>query len=89
MALKMGLVNSDVGYSFPEAYVRVIFSRVFKEETLIFCNFYADEQARLDNKQPVKQKEYSATTTDLTGDILPACYNWLKTQTDFNGAVDA
>jgi hypothetical protein len=88
MALQLNLTNSDVGYEFSEAYARILFARTFKDQTFIFVNFHADAAARWANKNPVKQKEYIATTQDLTGDFFPSMYTWLKTQADFAGAVD-
>lgn len=90
MALQVALdaVDSMVGSSFPEAYVKLEFSRVYKDATYLFVNWYADAQARVDNKQPVRQKEFTAQTTDLIGDFYPAAYTWLKTQPEFAGAID-
>jgi hypothetical protein len=88
MALQLSLSNSAVGYLFPESYARIVFARTLKDQTFIFVNFYADQAARVADKMPVLQKEYTATTEDLVGDIFPAMYNWLKGQPDFAGCVD-
>ena len=88
MALQVVLNDSMVGGNFPEAYAKVEHARVFKDQTLIFVNWYADEQARIDMKQPVNQKEFSAPTADLSGEFLPTMYNWLKTQPEFEGSID-
>ena len=86
MALKGNLTDAQVGYVFPDSYARVEFSRVFKTDTLIFVHWYADEQARWDEKFPVKTKEFVMPTTQLAG--YASFYGWLKTQPEFAGWVD-
>ncbi len=88
MALQLSLSNSAVGYVFPESYARIVFSRVLKDQTFIFVNFYADRAARVDDKMPVLQKEYAVLTADLVGDIFPAMYSRLKSEPDFAGSID-
>jgi hypothetical protein len=91
MALQIALLAEDtlVGTNCPASYVKVEFVRAWKADSLIWVNFYADGQARADMKQPVKQKEYTAPTTDLVAaNIIAASYEWLKALPEFAGAID-
>ena len=91
MALQIALLAEDtlVGTACPESYVKVEFVRAWKADSLIWVNFYADGQARADMKQPVRQKEYTAPTTDLVGsNIIAASYEYLKALPEFTNAID-
>jgi hypothetical protein len=91
MALQQPILAADtlVGFDYPASYVKVEFVRAFKGESLLWVNWYADGRARADLKQPVKQKEYTASTADLVGaNIIAASYTWLKALPEFAGAVD-
>ena len=94
MALQLSISASDskVGAAFPAAYARVIFGRTFAENVVITVNFYADEQARRDEKDHFDQRHYECLQSDLAvqaGDHLHApLYRHLKTLPEFAGAVD-
>lgn len=94
MALQLPISASDskVGAAFPAAYARVIFGRTFAESVVITVNFYADEQARRDDKAEFDQKHYECGQAALSveaGDHLHApFYRHLKTLPEFAGAVD-
>ena len=96
MALQIALpeTTTDVGAAFPAAYARVIFGRTFGENCVITVNFYADEQARRDEKREFQQRHYEVLQADVSplveaGDHLHApFYRWLKAQPDFLGALD-
>ena len=91
MALQQPLLAADtlVGENFPESYVKVEFVRAWKADSLIWVNWYANGTARADMKQPVKQHEYTVSTSTLVGaNIIAASYEYLKTLPEFAGAVD-
>jgi len=91
MALQQPLLAADtlVGENFPESYVKVEFVRAWKADSLIWVNWYANGTARADLKQPVKQHEYTVSTSTLVGaNIIAASYEYLKTLPEFAGAVD-
>ena len=93
MALQLSIgTDSNIGAAFPAAYARVIFGRTFSENIVITVNFYADEQARRDEKDHFAQKHYECLQSDLSveaGDHLHApFYRHLKTLAEFAGAVD-
>lgn len=73
---------------YPEAYARIMYVRAMQQETYIFVNWYADAAARERGDEPVKAFEYTAPTAQLTGDVYPAAYAWLKAQPEFAGALD-
>jgi hypothetical protein len=94
MALQLSLSETVVGAAFPAAYARIIFGRTFAENVVITVNFYADEQARRDDKQHFDQRHYECLQSDVSplvqaGDHLHApFYRWLKAQDAFAGALD-
>lgn len=94
MALQLSIsaTDSKVGAAFPTAYARVIFGRTFAETIVITVNFYADEQARRDDKAEFDQRHYECSQSGLTveaGDHLHApFYRYLKTLPEFAGATD-
>jgi len=91
MALQQPLLAADtlVGENFPESYVKVEFVRAWKADSLIWVNWYANGTARADLKQPVKQHEYTVSTSTLVGaNIIAASYEYLKTLPEFANATD-
>jgi hypothetical protein len=88
MALQVNIESATLGYTFPEAYAKVLFIAVHGERTHITVAFYANIQARVDGRNPVYQKTYDVTTDDLEGKIRAACYSYLKAQPEFASAID-
>jgi hypothetical protein len=88
MALQMALGDSAVGFNFPEAYARVSIFRGDKNTLLFNVNWYADAAARAADKQTILEKEYQTETPALSGDLVPALYEYLKTLPEFAGALD-
>ena len=80
-------VRSAVKYEFPACYARISLVNADKAEFRIIVDFYADQAARELNAQAVLSWNY--VCAPLHGDILPACYDYLKTLPDFDGWVDA
>ena len=87
MALQVALSESSVGASFPEAYARISTYRGDKTLLVVLVSWYANQQARIDDKNPVLQKEF-LIHLPLLGNFYPSMYEWLKTQDEFAGAVD-
>lgn len=73
---------------YPEAYARIMYVRAMSQESFIFVNWYADQAARERGEQAVKIYEYQTDTTNLSGDVYPAAYAYLKTLPEFSGATD-
>jgi hypothetical protein len=96
MALQLALSESstDVGAAFPAAYARVIFGRTFSETCIVTVNFYADEQARREDKREIQQRHYECLQSDVSALVEKAdhlhapFYRYLKSLPEFAGAVD-
>jgi hypothetical protein len=94
LQLSVSAADSKVGAAFPKAYAKVIFGRTFATNIVVTVNFYADEQARRDEKAEFDQKHYELSQEDITllvqtGDHLHApFYRYLKMLAEFAGAVD-
>lgn len=88
MAISLDLSTTDVGISVNGAYGKVALLRVDPQQTLIQVVFYGSEAARHANAQPLSNITLFAPTVELTGDIYPAVYTWLKTQEQFAYAQD-
>jgi hypothetical protein len=89
MALIGNLTDSVVGSVFPESYARIILHRGDKEMTVVMVNWYVNQEARLQNKQPVKQAEFPLYTNLIQGNVMTYFYNFLKTLPEFEGYIDA
>jgi hypothetical protein len=79
--------RAAVKYDFPTAYARISVVSADKLEFRIIVDFYSTKAAREANAMPVLGWNY--VTAPLDGDLLPACYAYLKTLPDFAGWVDA
>ena len=82
----LSAARAAVKYDFPNCYARISLVNADKSEFRIIVDFYADHAAREQLAQSVLSWNY--VTPPLEGDLLPACYAWLKTQPDFAGWVD-
>ncbi len=87
MAITKYTIDSNTGTDLPNAYIKIPHFSVWNDETLLFgVNVFSNQQARLDNKQPMVTVDYripftgSVTYSDL--------YNHLKSLPEFAGAVD-
>ncbi len=88
MALVVNRNSEALGYTFPEAYAKILFCRTFNESSFVLVAFYSDQNARQAEKQPVEQVEYKVGTASLVGDFWPAMYSYLKSLPEFAGAID-
>jgi hypothetical protein len=86
--------KNDVFFDFPAAYARVLSvtsENVANAITFIKVEIHADTSARQAQAVPVVGRVYNAPTVDLPVAASPiaSAYEWLKTQPDFAGWVDA
>jgi hypothetical protein len=88
MAISLDLATTDVGIAVNGAYGKVALLRVDPQQTLVQVVFYGSAAARHANAQPLSNTTLFAPTADLTGDIYPAVYAWLKAQDQFANAQD-
>lgn len=91
MAFKLNISESDVGAAFTDAYARVGFIKGDTRNFFTQVMYYASEDARKANAQPVLNKSYVIPFAELASADNPiaAGYNWLKTQAEFTSATDA
>jgi hypothetical protein len=90
MALLISLTADDtsIGVAFPEAYAKIGDYFGNKQTIQYQVSVWADAQARLDNKAPVRQDAFYVEMADLSGDLLPALYENLKTIAPYDTGVD-
>ena len=86
--------KNDVFFEFPAAYARVLSvtsQNVANAVSFIQVEIHADASARQAQAVPVVGRVYNAPTSDLPAAVSPiaSAYEWLKTQPDFAGWVDA
>jgi len=98
MALRLNLENTAVGVAFNAAYAKVesvqvdympsedveLNALVLKAHALV--RFYASEDARLNNAQPVHQQLFRMEVP--SGDLMPGVYNYLKMLPEFENSED-
>jgi len=92
MALLLDVTNTPLGVGFAGAYARVATVSVHRKlggghHAMIDVSIYATVPD--DNTRNVDMRRYWADVGDLSGDVIPAAYAWLKSQPDFALAVDA
>ena len=86
--------KNDVFFEFPAAYARVLSvtsENVANAVSFIKVEIHADASARQAQAVPVVGRVYNAPTSDLPAAVSPiaSAYEWLKTQPDFAGWIDA
>ncbi len=92
MAVSLDVTNTPLGVGFQNAYARIATVAISRQpggghRVMIDVAIYATIPD--DNTQNVDLRRYVLPLNELpTGDPLPAAYVWIKTQPDFDGAVD-
>lgn len=83
--------KNDVYFDFSAGYARVISVTSEKTMSFIKVQINADQAARQIEAVPVVGRTYDCPTADLPPASSPiaSAYEWLKTQPDFAGWVDA
>lgn len=76
------------GVQYPTAYSRIVTVRCDKRDAYIYVCTYADEEARLRDDYPVQSEEHITRLAELSGDLYPRSYAFLKTLPGFALAVD-
>ncbi len=92
MAVSLDVTNTPLGVGFQNAYARIATVAISRQlggghRVMIDVAIYATTPD--DNTQNVDLRRYWADVGDLSGDVIPAAYAWLKQQPDFAGASDA
>lgn len=90
MALLISLDKTNIGIPLADTYARITFMRCDKEQALLQVSHYANADARNANALPVYDQTFFAPTSELQlgNDPLAIGYSWLKTQSEYSGAVD-
>jgi len=88
MALKITAVNSTNGQSETQAYARITNFFGTKDQIQVQVEIHATEEARKAGWPSIQQQAHYINVADLSGDIIPAMYNVLKTFTQYEGATD-
>ena len=82
----MNKTLEDLGMSASSAYIKVEHFSGTKDVIHFVVKVYYNEQARLDEKEPLHVSAFSIPTP--TTDLLPALYAHLKGLEEFSGSVD-
>lgn len=89
MALQVNFTSERFGFTFPEAYARIVSIQSDKNITDIQVGFYTDQRARERGAHPVDGSSFRTDTTELASELFPSAYNWLKANVDeFADAID-
>ena len=88
MALKLNLASTQFGVPAPQAYARITNFFGTKDQIQVQVEVHATEQARQAGWPSVAQHAHYIGMEDLSGDLIPAIYNVLKTFTQYAGATD-
>lgn len=88
MALKINVSETKTGVSFPDAYARIAGFSGNKNEIKIFVEVHVNEAARRAEAQRIVVKTISMPFSEITGELLPSMYQWLKLQPLFANSTD-
>ena len=89
MALEINIAESSIGVPFPTAYARIFDVQGDKESLRVNVDIFATEEARQANAQPIGRESFHIGVAELSGDLFPALYGWIKETPQFAGAEDA
>ncbi len=88
MALKITATNSTNGQQEAQAYARITNFFGTKDQIQVQVEIHATEEARKAGWPSIQQQAHYISVEDLSGDIIPAMYEVLKTFTQYQGAED-
>ena len=88
MALLIQATNNTNGQQEAQAYARITNFFGTKDQIQVQVEIHATEQARQAGWPSIQQQAHYVNVEDLSGDIIPALYNVLKTFTQYAGATD-
>jgi len=88
MALRITATNSTNGQSETQAYARITNFFGTKDQIQVQVEIHATEEARKAGWPSIQQQAHYISVEDLSGDIIPAMYEVLKTFTQYQGAED-
>ena len=88
MALLITATNNTNGQQEAQAYARITNFFGTKDQIQVQVEIHATEQARQAGWPSIQQQAHYISVEDLSGDIIPAMYEVLKTFTQYQGAED-
>ena len=88
MALKITAINNTNGQQEVQAYARITNFFGTKDQVQVQVEIHATEEARKAGWPSIQQQAHYINVQDLSGDIIPAMYEVLKTFTQYQGAED-
>ena len=88
MALKITATNSTNGQQETQAYARITNFFGTKDQVQVQVEIHATEEARQAGWPSIQQQAHYINMEDLSGNLIPAMYNVLKTFTQYEGATD-
>ena len=88
MALVISAVNNTNGQTEAAAYARITNFFGTKDQIQVQVEVHATEQARQQGWPSVAQHAHYINMEDLSGNLIPAIYNVLKTLTPYANAQD-
>lgn len=89
MALIITATNNTNGQTEVQAYARVTNFFGSKDQIQVQVEIHATEEARKAGWPSIQQQAHYINMEDLSGDLMPAIYNVLKTFTPYQGAQNA
>ena len=88
MALQMSLQTTSFGMPAPQAYVVINDYRGDKNIIIATILTFYNQEAKQNGNDVINSKIEYIQSHNLSGDILPALYNYLKTLPEYEGATD-
>ncbi len=88
MALRIQATNSTNGQQETQAYARITNFFGTKDQVQVQVEIHATEEARQAGWPSIQQQAHYINMEDLSGNLIPAMYNVLKTFTQYEGATD-
>ena len=88
MALRIVATNNTNGQQETQAYARITNFFGTKDQIQVQVEIHATEEARRAGWPSIQQQAHHIGMEDLSGDLIPAIYNVLKTFTQYAGATD-
>ena len=88
MALRITATNNTNGQQETQAYARITNFFGTKDQVQVQVEIHATEEARQAGWPSIQQQAHYVNVADLSGDIIPALYNILKTFTQYAGSTD-
>lgn len=88
MALRLTLHDKKTDVLFQQAYARVGMFKGDKNSVQILVDVYSSQEAHIARATPLGTYTYTMPFNEITGELLPSIYFWLKQKKEFLEAQD-